>query len=262
MTDEKPTATDVSQSKLSDIVWQVEHAPSAFTDRWLGKRFDARTALAVPVWLQPWTEAGQSPPEQYTIRDISLSGIGIYAHRAMQIDDMVLARFGINSTCWSGPMRVRHCTETVGGYKIGLEALEETARCPERRTHQSEGLWPKPSSGESLKTRLAREDQSRGPKGRSGLPPRTLLLGPSGDVGPKPDPPNHRRSLPASPLRTGSRQTQARPNPRGHGNDHRFSPASRLATNAGSDCRCLTGGHRTHAVIRGRRKSGRTRTRR
>jgi len=60
-----------------------------------------------------------------TLRDVSLRGIGLYSHRAMQTDEVVLVRFSLNEVCWSGPMRVRHCTETISGFKVGLEAIEQ-----------------------------------------------------------------------------------------------------------------------------------------
>ncbi len=125
MTDETGTQTLTPQASLGDVVLQAKHSPSSSTDRWLGKRFDARTALSVPAWIRLPADDEYGPTLQATIRDVSMSGLGLFANQAMRTDEVVLVRFSINDTCWSGPMRVRHCTETIGGYKIGLQAMEE-----------------------------------------------------------------------------------------------------------------------------------------
>ncbi len=133
MTDTSSPDTLVVPSSLQDVLSQADSAACTVKDRWLGKRIMPRTALATPVWVGFPSETGFHPPVQMTLRDVSRKGIGLYSHRPMETGDVVLVRFSINEVCWSGPMRVRHCTETVGGFKVGLEAIEQAAEDQDAR---------------------------------------------------------------------------------------------------------------------------------
>lgn len=122
---DRPEKTDlaVQQVTLADLVASAGTECLELTDRWLGKRRDPRVALSIPVWVRFPAPDGFGPPCRFTLRDVSRRGIGLYAHLAFPCDQTVHVDLNVNDLAWSGRMCVRHCTETIGGFKVGLELI-------------------------------------------------------------------------------------------------------------------------------------------
>jgi len=114
-------AQAVESVTLTDLVSAAEISGQEISDRWLGKRRDPRIALSIPVCVHFPNADGFGPACRFTLRDVSRRGIGLYSHMEFSPDEVIRVDLNVNDLTWSGEMRVRHCTETVGGFKVGLE---------------------------------------------------------------------------------------------------------------------------------------------
>jgi hypothetical protein len=105
---------------LLDLVDTVRHLDEVIKDRWEGKRALPRHALAVPIRVREITEAGTGPAWDYLLRDVSESGIGFTSKFDFKPEQLLIVELYLNNASWRGRMRVRHSTQTIGGYKVGL----------------------------------------------------------------------------------------------------------------------------------------------
>ena len=125
MTKEDCSNTLPRGATLGDLTLVASSEASELTDRLLGKRGQPRTALSIPVRVRFAADDRESSAHLYTMHNISRTGISLYAHQPLPVDGIVNVGLFVNGLVWSGPMRILHCTETVGGYKVGLESMEE-----------------------------------------------------------------------------------------------------------------------------------------
>ena len=93
------------------------------------KRAHGRQTLSAFVTVRVIKETGPGPPLTYpaltyAVWDVSAAGMCITSHFRFDEGERVLADLRIDDTAWTGQLVVRHCTQTVGGYKVGLEQAE------------------------------------------------------------------------------------------------------------------------------------------
>ena len=62
---------------------------------------------------------------QARTRDLSEGGIGLTSREPIKIDEMVELKFHYEGTCYTVCASVVHCTQTIGGYKVGLRFVFE-----------------------------------------------------------------------------------------------------------------------------------------
>jgi len=150
---------------LLDLVDTVRHLDEVIKDRWQGKRVLPRHALAVPIRVREITDAGTGPAWDYLLRDVSESGIGFTSKFDFKPEQLLMVELYLNNASWRGRMRVRHSTQTIGGYKVGL-TLEELpsheesppALAEEERTDGQD--WPGPRKLVTLNEAKAEIDKT------------------------------------------------------------------------------------------------------
>lgn len=100
---------------LSPITWGSQ-------DTWLGKRDHRRGDVAVSVRLRMLDEPGHEHGPAFTARtrDISANGLGLVMPEKLPLYQLLQVEVFTHKAAWTGPMRLVHCTQTVGGYKVGL----------------------------------------------------------------------------------------------------------------------------------------------
>jgi c-di-GMP-binding flagellar brake protein YcgR len=111
-----------NMQKLSQIVEALGPITGDDRDTWLGKRAHRRSNVILPVRLRVLgaSEKPSGPAFAARSRDISANGLGLTVpeeldlHRQFQVEV-----FTVKGT-WAGRMRLVHCTQTIGGYKVGL----------------------------------------------------------------------------------------------------------------------------------------------
>lgn len=100
---------------LSPITW-------GNLDTWLGKRAHRRGDVAVSVRLRLLDEPGYTLGPAFTARtrDLSANGLGLVMPEKLPLYQLLQVEVFTHKAAWTGPMRLVHCTQTVGGYKVGL----------------------------------------------------------------------------------------------------------------------------------------------
>ncbi|NLX12781.1 MAG: PilZ domain-containing protein [Phycisphaerales bacterium] len=106
---------------LNELLDRIDEVDEVVRDRWLGKRTSPRYALNIPVVIQVLTDNRVGPPVEYPLRDISDNGICFISKINICHGTWLRAQIEVNEACWSGNLCVAHCTETVGGFKVGAD---------------------------------------------------------------------------------------------------------------------------------------------
>lgn len=97
--------------------WVDAAEGSARPDDYLGKRSTPRHApWHEPLELRIGTEVVNAKG-----RDISIEGVGFTCRRRVSRDELIELRH-TDDAFWL-PIRIRHCTGTIGGYKVGASFL-------------------------------------------------------------------------------------------------------------------------------------------
>ncbi len=91
------------------------------------QRLSPRRNLSIPVWIRVVGGAPGSPAQSRQLVNMSLSGLGISSKTRYRQGQQVSVDVCVNNTTWSGLMKVVHCTEEAGAYKVGLSANTEPA---------------------------------------------------------------------------------------------------------------------------------------
>lgn len=89
-----------------------------------GKRSDPRRTLIVPVCVRDIAKSHFESGNMCRLRDVTDWGLGIRSQIPFRIGKIVWIDLRVNNATWSGAMRVVHCTQTLGGYKVGLVIAE------------------------------------------------------------------------------------------------------------------------------------------
>ncbi|HOA73833.1 MAG TPA: PilZ domain-containing protein [Phycisphaerae bacterium] len=118
-----------SQTHVSDMQ-MLSHIMEAFgpitagdSDTWSGKRAHPRQDLILPVRLRLVTGAENVREPAFTARsrDISCRGLGLTVPCKLEPHKHFDVEVFTDRGTWVGRMRLVHCTQTIGGYKVGLE---------------------------------------------------------------------------------------------------------------------------------------------
>lgn len=88
------------------------------------RRRAPRRKLSIPVWIRMMAGTTLSPAQARQLLDISATGLGITSKARYRVGQTMMVELCINNTSWSGPMKVVHCSEHAGGYKIGLTVMK------------------------------------------------------------------------------------------------------------------------------------------
>ncbi len=120
-----------STNRVDGLVrgWVRRAAITGRTDSYEGKRQNARTSWSVPVVLR-LNEDGFERILYTMSRDVSLSGLGVVGKERLPVMTQVEIWVGSEDRCVMG--RVMHCTQTIGGYVIGIE-FDLCADCGARK---------------------------------------------------------------------------------------------------------------------------------
>jgi hypothetical protein len=105
---------------LHSFVDAAELAGPPPLDRWNGKRSGPRRTLVVPVWVRTLPESVADPGRMCRLRDVTDWGVGLRSQVPYQLRQNVWIELRVNNATWSGAMQVVHCTQTIGGYTVGL----------------------------------------------------------------------------------------------------------------------------------------------
>lgn len=145
-------STEVRQEQGPLIHVCDDIMPLATLDDNLGekeRRGAPRRKLSIPVWVRVITGSGVSPAQARQLLDISSFGLGINSKVKYRCGQQMMVELCINNTTWSGPMRVVHCTEMAGGYKVGLTVVGDAAGVEAEGAEGNRGR--RPSDAANLK---------------------------------------------------------------------------------------------------------------
>jgi c-di-GMP-binding flagellar brake protein YcgR len=109
-----------TKSHMVRLVEQLR-ASTAQEDRQEGRRKNWRLVFATPGSLEVDGEAKSSEPIYITTRDISSGGLGFLCRRPLEIGRKLVLYIETDNGEVEVAGTVRHCTATVGMYKIGVE---------------------------------------------------------------------------------------------------------------------------------------------
>ena len=112
---------------LSDLVASVASQGNLQPQIEGCQRRAPRYALYLPVWARPIGVDGPEPVRGLELVDISAFGLGAISKEWFEPGRHLLVQLNVNGTEWNGLMQVAHCTETLGGYKIGLKLVSGEA---------------------------------------------------------------------------------------------------------------------------------------
>jgi len=112
------------------------------------RRRAPRRKLHVPVWVRVVIGNHLSPAQARQLVDISASGLGIVSKVSYELGQVMMIELCVNNITWSGLMKVVHCSETAGGYKVGLTTI--TAHVGDAR-HPEQLVGRRPSDATTLK---------------------------------------------------------------------------------------------------------------
>ncbi len=98
--------------------WLTDARRTGRKDNYAGKRRHPRFSWHAALTVEAVDDEGQS--QQYaTARDIGVGGMGLKTRR--RIDANTIIRVTVDATGESLVARVRHCSEALGGFIIGVE---------------------------------------------------------------------------------------------------------------------------------------------
>jgi hypothetical protein len=92
-------------------------------DRELGKRRCCRWLLRVPAELYYTAQDGTEIKTYANIRDISITGIGLLTKNGIPIGTPAELLLPLEDGYYAIGTRIAHCTQTIGGWKIGCQLL-------------------------------------------------------------------------------------------------------------------------------------------
>ncbi len=105
-----------------NVIPRLQQLPGS-QDPYLSKRKEYRTNLRAKAQLDVLRADGQSI--LVSAFDVSQSGIGFLARREFGVDERVGIRFAFDADDYEDFV-VRRGTPTVGGFRIGVSAIEES----------------------------------------------------------------------------------------------------------------------------------------
>ncbi|HEY3241985.1 MAG TPA: PilZ domain-containing protein [Phycisphaerae bacterium] len=98
--------------------WLHEALATGSVDAYIGKRRHARVSWNVPAILRV-TLDHRARLLYVSTRNVSASGMAVVCRERISAMSMIQVCIGGEERCVAG--RVMHCTQTLGGYLIGIE---------------------------------------------------------------------------------------------------------------------------------------------
>ena len=99
--------------------WVDDAVSDGESDAYTGKRRWPRVKWQVPVMIETCAGGDKQECRYATSRDVSPGGIGVWC--SQPVTDGTLVRLSVADGEEYVDARVQQCTETVGGYIVGLE---------------------------------------------------------------------------------------------------------------------------------------------
>lgn len=118
--------TDLSVvPSLSQLVEALGPISETAFDRSHGKRRHDRRAATLPVRLSLLGEIMNECVQTLAARsrDVSAAGLGLTVPTELPQGARVQVEVLSGEAAWTAVMQVAHCTQTIGGYKVGLDAM-------------------------------------------------------------------------------------------------------------------------------------------
>ncbi|RJP38594.1 MAG: PilZ domain-containing protein [Phycisphaerales bacterium] len=103
--------------------WVADAELDGASDVYSGKRRWPRIKWQVPVMIETLTTGQRQTSLFVTSRDISEGGIGVWCNQPVEPGTMI--RLFVDDGEEHVEGRVRQCTETVGGFIIGVEFRQD-----------------------------------------------------------------------------------------------------------------------------------------
>jgi hypothetical protein len=93
-------------------------------DACLAKRGAGRYRTGIPATLRTIGENRLGQPFTADLRDISAGGICFRSPFRLGVDQMIRVELEADDLTWTGKGRVVHCTESLGGFYVGLHIMQ------------------------------------------------------------------------------------------------------------------------------------------
>jgi hypothetical protein len=103
--------------------WLGQARKEGQEDTFAGKRRWPRVTWQVPVVLEINTGRGRTQTCYATSRDVSEGGLGLRTRQRVPVMALVRVTAGDDDRSVLG--RVAHCTDTLGGFLVGIEFMAE-----------------------------------------------------------------------------------------------------------------------------------------
>lgn len=114
-------STEETRTTLRD--WLNDARLDGQEDHYAGKRTHPRVTWPIPVTARIMTGPRAGDVEYTALRDVSPVGVAFRLRRAIPVGDSVRVTCDTDERSVEG--KVIRCTETVGGYVIGVVCIEE-----------------------------------------------------------------------------------------------------------------------------------------
>jgi len=149
---------------LSEVIECVGNIDRDRVDTWSGKRSSPRSEIILPVRLRPLDGIKKPAGGAFTARtrDICDSGLGVTIPYELALAQQFQVEVFTDKGSWVGPMKVAHCTQTIGGYKVGLQSATASDELGTGEPpSQEQTARPEPQDSDSLSTAQASEEIRR-----------------------------------------------------------------------------------------------------
>ena len=114
------TMSSHTTNSLRELAESGEGMTDVTGDESLGKRCSARYGLPIPVKVSKVFRGRIGPPCEYQLYNISDTGLCLRSQSKVEEGQRLLVELSVNDKSWRGEMVVQHCTQGLGGFKIGL----------------------------------------------------------------------------------------------------------------------------------------------
>jgi len=115
---ETSQATPLTPQVLERLVQELMEEGTG--DRWLSRRHEPRCELQAAVELTAPDPASPTKQVYAYCRNISIHGLGLRTREPLPLHATVTVRLDLAGEVYVGRARVEHCTQSVGGYTVGL----------------------------------------------------------------------------------------------------------------------------------------------
>jgi len=96
-------------------------------DPFLIKRTDRRWVFRGPADLYCQEPDGTEVKVHASVRDVCMTGLGLVVRNRLPVDTVVRIVLALEDGYYAAKVRIVHCTQTVGGFKIGCDFVFDSA---------------------------------------------------------------------------------------------------------------------------------------